>query len=75
MKKNQRIGMIEIEGNKVRAFDTEGVEIKLTRTQRSIFIQKPKKIKSLVEEEYQAPVEKVLADSFFIKRNGEVLTI
>lgn len=75
MKKNQRIGMIEIEGNKVRAFDTDGVEVKLTRTQRSIFSQKPKKIKSLVEEEYQAPVEKVLADSFFIKRNGEVLTI
>lgn len=72
MKKKQKIGMIVIEGDRIKAFDTEGVEVKLTRNQRKAFMRyKSSEFLDLIKNEYQTvDVSTVLDDDFFIKREG-----
>lgn len=75
MKKKQRIGMVVINNDQVKAFDTEGVEVKLTRNQRKIFMKT--KFTNLIEDikhEFQVTdVNTVIADGFFIKKNELVI--
>lgn len=75
MKKKQKIGMIVIEGDRIKAFDTEGVEVKLTRNQRKAFMRyKSSEFLDLIKNEYQTvDVSTVLDDDFFIKREGIIV--
>ena len=72
MKKKQKIGMIVIEGDRIKAFDTEGVEVKLSRNQRKAFMRyKSSEFLDLIKNEYQTvDVSNVLDDDFFVKREG-----
>lgn len=73
-KKKQRIGLVEIEKDQIKAFDTEGKEFKLSRRQRSIFSHyKSPSFLEDVETEFNAAVNTVLAAGFYIKKNGEVV--
>jgi hypothetical protein len=75
MKKKQKIGMVVIEGDRIKAFDTEGVEVKLTRNQRKAFMRyKSSEFLNLIKNEYQTvDVSTVLDDDFFIKREGIIV--
>lgn len=75
MKKKQKIGMIVIEGDRIKAFDTEGVEVKLTRNQRKAFMRyKSSEFLDLIKNEYQTvDVSTVLDDDFFVKREGIIV--
>lgn len=75
MKKKQKIGMVVIEGDRIKAFDTEGVEVKLTRNQRKAFMRyKSSEFLDLIKNEYQTvDVSTVLDDDFFIKREGIIV--
>ena len=77
MKKKQRLGHVLLSNSgTVKAFDTDGNEVKITRHQREIF----KKYKSSeflenIEKEFGAPVQNVLDEWFFIKKidDGSVI--
>lgn len=74
MKKKQRIGMVTIEDSCIKAFDTDGVEVKLTRHQRRVFERyKSSDFLDNVEQEFQADISKVLDIDFFIKKDGDVV--
>lgn len=75
MKKKQKIGMVVIEGDRIKAFDTEGVEVKLTRNQRKAFMRyKSSEFLDLIKNEYQTvDVSTVLDDDFFVKREGIIV--
>jgi hypothetical protein len=75
MKKKQKIGMVVIEGDRIKAFDTEGVEVKLTRNQRKAFMRyKSSEFLNLIKNEYQTvDVSTVLDDDFFVKREGIIV--
>ena len=74
-KKNQRIGMVTIEDDHITAFDTEGVEVKLTRHQRNAFLKyKSGRFTDIIMNEFQVTdIKYILADGFFIKRDGIVV--
>jgi hypothetical protein len=74
MKKNQRIGMIKIENVHISAYDTDGVEVKLTRRQRIIFSHfKTSNFLKDVEKEFGANPKYILDKSFFIQKDGDVV--
>ena len=75
MKKKQKIGMIVIEGDRIKAFDTDGMEVKLTRNQRKAFMRyKLSEFLDLIKNEYQTvDVSTVLDDDFFVKREGIIV--
>ena len=72
MKKKQKIGMLTIEGDRIKAYDTEGVEVKLTRNQRKAFMRyKSSEFLNLIKREFQTiDVSTVLDEDFFIQREG-----
>lgn len=72
MKKKQKIGMLTIEGDRIKAYDTEGVEVKLTRNQRKAFMRyKSSEFLDLIKKEFQTiDVSTVLDEDFFIQREG-----
>ena len=72
MKKKQKIGMLTIEGDRIKAYDTEGAEVKLTRNQRKAFMRyKSSGFLDLIKKEFQTiDVSTVLDDDFFIQREG-----
>lgn len=75
MKKKQRIGMVTIQGDMVTAFDTEGVEVKLTRSQRKIFMKNkfPNLINDIKHEFQVTDIFTVISNSFFIKKDDKVI--
>ena len=75
MKKKQKIGMLTIEGDRIKAYDTEGVDIKLTRNQRKAFMRyKSSEFLDIVKKEFQTvDITTLLDDDFFIQKDGRTV--
>lgn len=73
MKKKQRIGLVEITDTKVTAYDTDGTDVKLTRHQRDIFKNYKRGLLENVTKEFGTEYTYILSESFFIKKNGNVV--
>jgi hypothetical protein len=75
MKKKQKIGMLTIEGDRIKAYDTEGVDIKLTRNQRKAFMRyKSSEFLDIVKKEFQTvDIKTLLDDDFFIQKDGQTV--
>lgn len=72
LKKKQRIGMVTIEGDRIKAFDTEGCEVKLTRNQRKAFMRyKSSEFLDIIKNEFQTvDISTLLDDNFFITKDS-----
>ena len=72
LKKKQRISMVSIEGDRIRAFDTESNEIKLTRNQRKAFMRyKSSEFLDTIKKEFQTvDISTLLDDNFFITKDS-----
>ena len=63
--------MVTIEGDRIKAFDTEGCEVKLTRNQRKAFMRyKSSEFLDTIKKEFQTvDISTLLDDNFYITKD------